>query len=337
MEDVSYWLPVIWAGIIGTAVGLYVLLDGFDLGIGILFPASPSEEDRDVMMNSVAPFWDGNQTWLVMGGGGLFVAFPLAYAIIMSAVYLPVMIMLLALVFRGVAFEFRWVSKPKHQFWDLAFSGGSIVAAFMQGVILGTLVQGIPVKDGAYSGGSFDWLTPFSVFTGLATAAGYALLGACWLVMKTEGEVAEVSRQRAKLLLIVALADIAIVSLWTPFAMPRIFERWFAMPNILYLSPVPVLTALAAYTCWHGLETRHDTQPFLGALGLFLLGLLGLAISTLPYLVPPSITIWDAAAHPSSQKFMLAGTAIMLPVILGYIVYVYRTFRGKIRAGEGYH
>lgn len=337
MEDLPYWLPVIWAGLIGAAVALYVLLDGFDLGIGILFPFSPAEEDRDVMMNSVAPFWDGNQTWLVLGGGGLFVAFPLAYAILMSAIYLPVIIMLLALVFRGVAFEFRWVSKPKHQFWDLAFSGGSIVAALMQGMILGTLVQGIPVKDGAFAGGALDWLTPFSLFTGLATVTGYALLGACWLVMKTEGEVAEISRQRARTLLMAAIAAMVVVSLWTPLAIPRISERWFSWPNILYLSPVPLLTAIATWTCWRGLETRHDTKPFFGAVALFLLGLAGLAISTLPYLVPPSVTIWEAAAHPSSQLFIGVGTIILLPVILGYTIYVYRTFRGKVRAGEGYH
>lgn len=337
MSDLPYWLPVVWAGIIGTAVALYVMLDGFDLGLGILFPVSPQEEHRDVMMNSVAPFWDGNQTWLVLGGGGLFVAFPRAYGIIMSALYLPVIIMLLALIFRGVSFEFRWVAKPKHQFWDRAFAGGSIVAAFMQGIILGTLVQGISIKDGAFAGGPLDWLNAFSLFTGLATIAAYALLGACWLVMKTEGEVAEIARDRAKVLLLVVLAALAIVSLWTPFAVPRIFERWFTMPNLLYLSPVPILTAFAATSCWRGLHARHDTQPFFSAIGLFLLGLIGLAISTLPYLVPPSLTIWDAAAHPSSQKFMLYGTVVMLPVILGYTAFVYYTFRGKIRAGEGYH
>ena len=337
MSDLAYWLPIIWAAIIGAAVALYVVLDGFDLGIGILFPASPEEEHRDVMMNSVAPFWDGNQTWLVLGGGGLFVAFPKAYGVLMSAVYLPVIIMLLALIFRGVSFEFRWVAKPNHQFWDRAFAWGSIVAAFMQGIILGTLVQGIASADGKFTGGTFDWLTPFSIFTGFATVAAYALLGACWLVMKTDGEVAEIARARAKTLLLAVLTALVIVSLWTPFAVPRIFERWFTMPNLLYLSPVPVLTALASYLCWQGLETRHDIKPFAGAICLFLLGLIGLAISTLPYLVPPSLSIWDAAAHPSSQMFMLAGTLVMLPVILGYTVFVYRTFRGKVRVGEGYH
>ena len=337
MEAISTWLPIVWAMILGAAVALYVVLDGFDLGIGILFPASPEEERRDVMMNSIAPFWDGNETWLILGGGGLFVAFPLAYAIIMPAFYLPVIIMLLALVFRGVAFEFRWVAKPKHELWDLAFAGGSIVAAFMQGVILGGLVAGVRVENGAFSGGSFDWLTLFALFTGLATVAGYGLLGATWLVMKTEGEVAERARAQAKMLLPAVLAAMAIVSLWTPLMFPRIWERWFSLPNLFYLSPVPLLTALAAYTCWRGLERRHDSTPFVSAIAMFLLGFIGLAISNLPYLVPPSVTIWDAAAHPSSQLFMLVGVLLLLPIILAYTVFVYWTFRGKVRAGEGYH
>jgi cytochrome d ubiquinol oxidase subunit II len=327
----------VWAGLLGTAVALYVLLDGFDLGIGILFPLSPEEEQRDQMMNSVAPFWDGNETWLILGGGGLLVAFPLAYSIIMPALYLPVVIMLLALVFRGVAFEFRWVAKPRHTLWDAAFSGGSIVAALMQGVILGGLLQGIVVVNGAYAGGSFDWLAPFPLFTGLATVAGYALLGAAWLVMKTEGEVAERARGHARMLLLVLLLAMAVVSVWTPLMFPRIWERWFAWPNILYLSPVPLLTAIAFALCWRGLETRHDTMPFLSAVALFLLGFVGLAISNLPYLVPPSVTIWQAAAHPSSQMFMLVGTLVLLPIILGYTAFVYWTFRGKVRPGEGYH
>jgi cytochrome d ubiquinol oxidase subunit II len=289
------------------------------------------------MMNSVAPFWDGNETWLILGGGGLFVAFPVAYAIIMPAFYLPVMIMLLALVFRGVAFEFRWVAKPKHGLWDLAFAGGSITAAFMQGVILGGLVQGVSVENGAFAGGSFDWLTPFALFTGAATVAGCALLGATWLVMRTEGAVAETAREQAKLLLLAVLAAMVIVSLWTPLMFPRIWERWFTLPTVLYVSPVPLLTALAALRCWRGLETRHNSMPFVGAVALFLLGFVGLAISNLPYLVPPSVTIWQAAAHPSSQMFMLVGTLVLLPVILGYTAFVYWTFRGKVRPGEGYH
>jgi cytochrome d ubiquinol oxidase subunit II len=288
-------------------------------------------------MSSVAPFWDGNQTWLVLGGGGLFVAFPKAYGVLMSAAYLPVIVMLLALVFRGVSFEYREVAKPKHHFWDRAFSWGSKVAAFMQGVILGTLVQGISSENGVFTGGPFDWLTPFSIFTGFATMAGYALLGACWLNMKTVGRVAEKSRDHARMLLLVVLAAMVVVSLWTPFATPRIYERWFTMPNLLYLSPVPILTALAFVLCWLGIEGRRHALPFFAAVALFLLGLVGLAISSWPYMVPPSLTIREAAAHPSSQMFMLVGTAVLLPFILGYTAFVYRTFRGKVKPGEGYH
>ncbi len=335
--ETAYWLPIVWAGLLGIAVAIYVVLDGFDLGIGILFPVTPEEKHRDLMMNSVAPFWDGNETWLVLGGGGLFVAFPLAYSIIMPAVYPPLMVMLLALVFRGVAFEFRWVAKPNHRWWDIAFAGGSIVAAFAQGVILGGLLEGITVAKGAFAGGALDWLTPFSLFTGAALVAGYALLGATWLVMKTEGAVADLSRARAKILLLVLLGALAVVSLWTPLMFERISERWFAWPNILFLSPIPALAALAAWVCWRGLETGKTVSPFLAAIAIFLLGYAGLAVSNAPYLVPPSVTVWDAAAAPSSQLFVLAGVAVLLPLVLGYTVFVYWTFRGKVREGEGYH
>jgi cytochrome d ubiquinol oxidase subunit II len=336
-EAMATWLPIIWIGLLGTAVALYVVLDGFDLGIGILFPFSPEEEDRDVMMNSVAPFWDGNETWLILGGGGLFVAFPLAYGIIMSGFYLPVIIMLLALVFRGVAFEYRWVAKPNHSSWDIAFAGGSITAAFMQGVILGGLLHGLPIKDGHFDGGMLDWLQPFPLFVGFATVAGYALLGTTWLVMRTTGEVAAQAREQARGLLIVVLAAMVIVSLWTPLSSDRIWDRWFTLPNFIYLSPIPILTAISALAVWRGLVNGHDNAPFFGTVALFLLGFAGLAISTLPYLVPPTVTIWDAAAHPSSQLFMLIGTAAFLPLILGYTAFVYWTFRGKVKPGEGYH
>jgi cytochrome bd ubiquinol oxidase subunit II len=335
--DMAQWLPLAWAALLATAVALYVVLDGFDLGIGILFPVTPAEDDRDVMMNTVAPFWDGNETWLVLGGGGLLVAFPQAYAIIMPSVYLPLIIMLLALVFRGVAFEFRWVAKPNHWFWDLAFAWGSITAAFMQGVILGALLQGVTVRNGAFAGGDLDWFTPFALFCGLAVVAGYALLGATWLIMKTDGEIAAASRAHAKWLLIMVLVAMAVVSLWTPFAIPRIADRWFTMPNLLYLSPVPIASALAAIVCWRSLHSRADTTPFFAAIALFLLGYVGLVISNAPYLVPPSLSVWEAAAPVKSQWFMFVGTVFLLPVVLGYTVFVYYTFRGKVHHGEGYH
>jgi cytochrome bd ubiquinol oxidase subunit II len=332
----EWYLPVIWAALLGTAVALYVILDGFDLGIGILFPTARNEHERDQMMASIAPFWDGNETWLVLGGGGLFVAFPQAYAVIMPALYLPVIIMLLALVFRGVAFEFRHVSRSKTN-WNLAFSAGSTLAAFSQGVILAGLIQGIRVEDGAFAGGAFDWATPFAILCGLGVVVGYALLGACWLVMKTEGPIAVRARTQARTLLLAVLGFMAAVSLWTPLAFPRIYERWFSLPNILYLWPVPLLTALTAFLGWRALVRGRDVAPFAASIGLFLLGYLGLVISTYPYLVPPSLTVWQTAAVPASQVFMLIGTLVFLPLALGYTALVYWLFRGKLKPGDTYH
>ncbi|WEX09491.1 cytochrome d ubiquinol oxidase subunit II [Chelativorans sp. AA-79] len=333
----EWYLPVIWAGLIGTAVAMYVVLDGFDLGIGILFPFTPEEEERDQMMNSVAPFWDGNETWLVLGGGGLWVAFPMAYAVIMPAFYLPVLGMLLALVFRGVSFEFRWVAKPSHRMWDIAFAGGSIVAAFLQGVILGGLLQGITVADGQYAGGAFDWLTPFSLFVGLAVVAGYGLLGATWLIMRTSGPVQALARRFATPLLLAVLGAMAVVSLWTPLAVDRIAERWFSLPNLYLLWPVPLAAALVGFGIWRWLKQGREGLPFAGAILLFLLGYAGLVISNVPYLVPPHLTFWDTAAAPASQIFLLIGTIFLLPLVLGYTAFVYWMFRAKVEPGEGYH
>jgi len=333
----EWYLPVIWAAVIGVAVAMYVILDGFDLGLGLLFPFARSERERDQMMNSVAPFWDGNETWLVLGGAGLFVAFPRAYAIIMPAFYLPVILMLLGLVFRGVAFEFRWIAVSSKPVWNVGFTAGSAVAGFCQGLILGGLIQGIKVENGAFAGGAFDWATPFSVLCGFGVLVGYALLGATWLVLKTEGAVAERARAQAKLLLILVLAFMAAVSVWTPLALERIAARWFSLPNILLLWPVPLLTALVALAGWRWLDAGRELLPFVAAIALFLLGYLGLVISSYPYLVPPTLTVWQTAAHPASQIFMLLGTAALLPLILGYVAFIYWIFRGKVREGEGYH
>jgi cytochrome d ubiquinol oxidase subunit II len=333
----EWWLPLIWAGVIGFAVVMYVILDGFDLGIGILFPTAELERERDQMMNTVAPFWDGNETWLVLGGAGLWVVFPTAYAVIMPAFYLPVILMLLGLIFRGVAFEFRWVAETSRGWWNLAFTAGSALAGFCQGVILGGLIQGIRVENGAYAGGSFDWLSPFAILCGFGVVTGYALLGATWLVMKTEGSVAARARRQAKWLLVAVLVFMAIVSLWTPLTSERIAQRWFALPNILYLWPLPLVTALTAYLAWRWLDRGRDIPPFLAAIALFLLGYAGLVISVFPYLVPPALTIWDTAAAPSSQLFVLIGTIPLVPLIIGYVVFVYWLFRGKLREGEGYH
>jgi cytochrome bd ubiquinol oxidase subunit II len=334
----DYWLPLICAAVLGFAVAMYIVLDGFDLGIGILFPFFPREIDRDQMMNSVAPFWDGNETWLILGGTGLFVMFPHAYAVVMPALYVPLITMLLALVFRGVAFEFRWVAKPHHRKWDIAFSSGSIVAALCQGFMLGGLLGGTRVEQGHFAGGPFDWLTPFTLLCGLGLVVGYAFLGATWLVMKMSGNLERRARRSGRVLLVGVLGFIVLVSVWTPLEFERIGARWFSWPNVLYLSPVPLATAFFAVVCWRGLaRTRFMFSPFYSACGLFVLAYIGLVISMMPYLVPPSLTVWNAAAAPSSQRFVLIGIAILLPFILGYTVFVYYTFRGKVRADEGYH
>ncbi|MGD9591843.1 MAG: cytochrome d ubiquinol oxidase subunit II [Candidatus Berkiella sp.] len=338
MSGFEHYLPLIWAGLIGTAVLLYVVLDGFDLGIGILYPMYKTEEDHDLMMNSIAPYWDGNETWLVLGGGGLWVAFPKAYAIIMPGLYIPIIIMLLALIFRGVAFEFRWVAKPHHFKWNLSFTLGSLMAAFSQGVVLGGLLQGIKVVDGQFAGGPFDWLTPFSVLCGVGLCCGYALLGATWLILKTEGYVEQHARKLARPLLMAMLGAIVIISIWTPRDIPRIRELWFSMPNFLYLSPVPVLTGLLALLCWLGInDPKLTKQAFFSAVCIFILAFVGLVLSNVPYLVPPTVTVWEAAATPASQTFLLIGTSVLLPIILGYTALVYWTFRGKLKKGEGYH
>jgi cytochrome d ubiquinol oxidase subunit II len=328
-------LPLIWAGIIATAVFLYAALDGFDLGIGVLFPWAPAHRDRDTMMNSLAPFWDGNETWLVAGGGGLLAAFPLAYAILLPAFYIPLIVMLLALVLRGVAFEFRFKARGTRPLWDAAFAGGSTLAAFSQGVVLGTFIQGVPVAGREFAGGAFDWLSPFAMATGVALVIGYALLGAAWLVMKSEGELQHWSFRLLPPLLVAMLVAIGIVSIWTPLLGSEIAQRWFSWPNLLYLSPVPLLVVLLAALFLRAVAVRNERQPFLCAIGLFLLSYIGLAISLYPYIVPRAVTFRDAAAPDMSLGFMLIGAGPLLPIILAYTAYNYWVFRGK--TGEGYH
>jgi cytochrome d ubiquinol oxidase subunit II len=330
-------LSFIWAGIIAFAVLVYVILDGFDLGVGILFPLSESEKERDVMMNSVAPVWDGNETWLVLGGGGLFAVFPLAYAVIMPALYMPITLMLLALVFRGVAFEYRWRTTRWKSVWDMAFTGGSVTAAMMQGIALGALVQGIEIEDRAYSGGWWDWLTPFSILTGVAVTIGYALLGATWLNMKLEGRVQAHMRRVAWPFALATVAFMGFVSLATPFLDPVYFERWFAWPFIGFTSIVPVLIAFCVWRLFAGLKSDRDAEPFLAAIGMFVLGFIGVGISFYPNMVPPSLSIVDAAAPDKSLKFALVGTVVLIPMILAYTAYSYWVFRGKIDPDEGYH
>jgi cytochrome d ubiquinol oxidase subunit II len=337
MLDWNWLLPLVWVVIISTGVVMYVILDGFDLGVGILFPTTRSESARGMMMNSVAPFWDGNETWLVLGGGGLLAAFPGAYSVIMPALYIPMILMLLALILRGVSFEFRWTAKPYRQAWDWTFAGASFVAAFAQGLALAGLIQGIKVENGAFAGGPFDWFSAFAVMSGFGLVAGYGLLGACWLLIRTTGEVERHARRMAPLFLGAVALFAALVSLWTPLRYDHIWARWFSVPNIFFLWPLPLVTAALVVFVWRAIARGDEVKPFLGVIGIFLLCFLGLAISAYPYLVPPSIDLWQAAAGPASLQIMLYGVAIMLPLILGYTAFVYWTFRGKLREGESYH
>ncbi|MCG6207252.1 cytochrome d ubiquinol oxidase subunit II [Rhodopseudomonas sp. HC1] len=333
----AYDLATIWAFIIAFAVFVYVVMDGFDLGLGILFPLFRSKRDRDVVMNSVAPVWDGNETWLVLGGGGLMAAFPLAYAVLMPALYTPIIAMLLGLVFRGVAFEFRWRTLRERNRWDVAFFLGSLIATLAQGVALGALLQGVAVEGRAYAGGWWDWLTPFSVLTGVALVIGYALLGATWLVMKTTGELRDQAYTLSRWLLLAMLIAIVAVSAATPFLSYDYSERWFAWPNVLATAQVPLAVAIVTALLLRALAQRRDYQPFLLTLCLFLLSYAGLGISIWPYVVPRSITIWQAAAPENSQLFMLFGVAILVPIILIYTAWAYWVFRGKVDPESGYH
>jgi cytochrome bd ubiquinol oxidase subunit II len=314
-----------------------VVLDGFDLGLGIIFPLLDSERDRDTAVNSVAPVWDGNETWLVLGGGGLLAAFPLAYAVVLPALYAPILAMLLGLVFRGVAFEFRWRSRRAKPWWDAAFFGGSLIATLAQGVALGALVQGIRVANRAYAGGWYDWLSPFSIMTGIALVIGYGLLGATWLIMKTEGPLQDRAYRLAWPFGLGTLILIGVVSLWTPFLDRSYMERWFSWPNIAWLAPVPLLVLAAAIALFRGLVVGAHRQPFFAALALFVLSYAGLGISFWPWIVPRAITIHDAAAPDVSLAFLLAGAAFLLPMILGYTIWAYWVFRGKVGHDAGYH
>ena len=331
-------LPIIWALIIGFGLMMYVIMDGFDLGIGILFPFVKGREDRDTMVNTVAPVWDGNETWLVLGGAALMAAFPLAYAVILSALYLPLVLMLAGLIWRGVAFEFRFKADEAHKpFWDKAFAWGSYIATYFQGVSLGAFINGFVVRDGAFAGGALDWLTPFSLFTGLGLLVAYALLGSTWLIMKTEEQLQQRMVALARPIVIALLVAIVLVSLWTPLLHQRVAERWFTLPNLFFFAPVPILVFATAALILSVLKRPTHAAPFLLSLVLLFLGYSGLAISLWPNIIPPHISIRAAAAPPQSLGFTLVGALFIIPIILAYTAWSYYVFRGKVKAGEGYH
>ncbi|QOV61945.1 cytochrome d ubiquinol oxidase subunit II [Kosakonia pseudosacchari] len=332
-------LSLIWFVIIVFATLMYIVMDGFDLGIGILFPVTRDAHDRDVMVNSVAPVWDGNETWLVLGGAGLFGAFPLAYAVIVDALTIPLTLMLIGLIFRGVAFEFRFKATPAHRpFWDKAFLSGSLLATFTQGVVVGAVLNGFQVTGRTFSGGALDWLTPFNLFCGVGLVIAYALLGASWLVMKSEEPLQGKMRKAARKLLLAMLVVIAVISLWTPLTHAAIAERWFSLPNLYFFSPVPLLVVVLSVWLWRSLGNPDShTLPFVQTLGLIFLGFSGLGISIWPHIIPPDITLWQAAAPAQSQGFMLVGALLIIPIILVYTLWSYYVFRGKVQHGAGYH
>ncbi|GAB3736653.1 cytochrome d ubiquinol oxidase subunit II [Luteimonas pelagia] len=336
--DLATLLPVVWFGVIGFGVLMYVVLDGFVLGLGILAPFAEDEAQLDHMMNTAAPIWDGNETWLVLGGAGLLAAFPKAYAVVLSALYLPVLLMLIALVFRGVAFEFRFKARRSKPAWGAAFALGSIFAAFAQGVILGALVEGMPLQEGKYVGGAFAWFSPFSMLTGVAVVFGYALLGATWLILKTGGRLQAIARTLSRPLVLVVVAFMGLVSAWLPFLDSRLMARWFEDGNFWWLAPVPLAALGNAVWLWRAaMREGRDATPFLLTLSFFALGFAGLVLGLWPYIVPPSLTLWEAAAPPSSQGFVLVGLVVLLPAILGYTWWSYSVFRGKVEADAGYH
>ncbi len=329
-------LVPLWAAILGFGVLMYILLDGFDLGVGILFLLRRSDADRDLMIESVSPVWDFNETWLVLGGTALLAAFPGAFAIVVPAVYFPILVMLLGLVFRGVAFEFRGVPRAHKGLWNVAFCIGSLLATFAQGVVLGMFVEGFPQANGQYIGTSWSWIRPFPIFAGFGLIAGYTLQGATWLIMKTEHDLQQWARHVAQRAMVLVFIFIAAVSLWTPLTSARIAARWFSWPNIAFFSPVPIVTVvLAALLVW-GARGKREVLPFVCSVGLFFVSFTGLVISLWPYIAPPSMTLWDAASSPVTHEFLMIGTAFVLPILIMYVVWSYWVFRGKARGHTGY-
>jgi cytochrome d ubiquinol oxidase subunit II len=328
---------IICAALLLFGLGMYVILDGFDLGVGILFPWAPTDDCRNVMMSSIAPVWDGNGTWLIYGGGLLFAAFPKAYSIILSALYLPIMLLILALILRGVSFEFRLKAVKSRWIWDNSFTIGSILAAFSQGIILGAIIDGLPTQNLAFSGKVFDCITSFSITTGGALVMGYALLGSTWLVMKTTGITREWAKHITRPLLFIVLLFLLMISISTPLEYPHIRERWFGLPQFFYLCPVPLLVLILAYLVFYGLKHDEDQLPFRASIGIFLLGLLGIVISLWPNMIMPNISIWEVSAPRESQRFILWVLGFSLPIVLGYTIFVYRIFRGKVTKEDAYY
>jgi cytochrome bd ubiquinol oxidase subunit II len=334
--DVVPHLPVLFAAVVAFCVVVYVLADGFDLGVGILFLLAPRNQDRDLMMASVEPLWDGNETWLVMGGTLLLATFPAGYYVLLPAFYLPVMFMLFALIFRGIAFEFRLQSERFRWIWDLAFAGGSLLATLCQGFILGGLINGVTVREGMFAVGALDVFSLLGLLCGVGLVGGYALLGAGWLIWKTDGETQAFARRVAHSALILTATMMLLVSAWSAWSVPEVAQRWFAWPNIAYLAPVPVVTAAVLLTLWQCVWRWREAETFLLGIVVFLLGFAGLVVSLWPYVVPRHVTIWDGISDPQTLAFAGVGVAIIMPIVLAYQAHAHWVFRGKTRRLEGY-
>lgn len=328
--------PLFFGALTAFCVTVYVLADGLDLGVGILFLAAPRDADRDLMMASIEPVWDGNETWLVMGGTLLFAVFPAGYYVLLPAFYLPIMFMLFALIFRGVAFGFRLQATRFRLIWDVAFAGGSIMATMCQGMILGGLVTGVPVENGMFSGGTFSFFTLLGVLCGIGLLGGYALIGAGWLIWKTDGSTQVFAREIAHAALILVAIMMLLVSVWSAWSVPEVAARWFSWPNILLLAPVPLVTLAVIVSIWRGLWRGADARTFVLSLGVFVLGLFGLVVSLWPYVVPRSVTVWDGLSDPQSLAFTMVGVVFVLPIVLAYQAHAYWVFRGKTEPAVGY-
>ncbi|MFO8085043.1 MAG: cytochrome d ubiquinol oxidase subunit II [Desulfobacterales bacterium] len=326
----------LWIFLVGLVVILYVVLDGFSLGVGLLFPFAANEEERDVMMASIAPVWDANQTWIVFGGGALFASFPKIYTVLFSALYIPLFTFLFGLIFRGVAFEFRAGTHNKTK-WNRAFFGGCLVATLGQGLTLGAYISGIRVNEGGFAGGAFDWLTPFSVMVAVALVAGYMLLGATYLLIKTDGNVRERAFDQAFYAVLAVAFFMIVVSIWTPYKDPGIWARWFSEPRVYWIWTFPLLGIISFIMLLTHLKNRQEISPFIFSILLFLSAYLGLQAAVYPYAILPDVTIYEAAAQRETLVFILWGVVLILPVVLAYTIYSYSVFRGKVTAEESYH
>ncbi|MBV8683120.1 MAG: cytochrome d ubiquinol oxidase subunit II [Caulobacteraceae bacterium] len=324
-----------WVFILALSILLYVLLDGFDLGVGILFGVAPSENEKRAMMSAVSPVWDGNETWLIVAGVVLWGAFPVVYSTLVSAFYLPIVFMLAGLIMRGVAFEFRYKTQRWRPVWDAAFASGSLVAAFMQGITVGALVEGLPFANGQYSGGDLGWLDPFAILCGIGLCMGYALLGACWMVKKCEHEARDLGYRLIAALSGGLLAFLAIVFALALRAHLQVMHRWLERP---YLFIFPAVGAVAAIVLARSVRRRNDDRPFSMASLMFIAAFGTLALSFWPYMIPFQISIQQAAAPQNSLAFMFWGEGIFVfPLMLAYAVISYTVFKGKVRTDQVYH